>query len=246
MIIPAFDFINGEAVRLYQGDYSNKKKYDINLQCHLEEYKTQGVQIIHLVDLDGAKNSEEKQVKLFKKILSYTTIPVQVGGGIRSEKDINMFLNLGVKKVVIGSSIIKNKIEVKKWLKIYGSDVIVLALDININKDNKKEIYINGWQKKSKITLEEIVEYFSPDGLKHVLCTDISKDGTLLGPNIKLYREISNSFKHIQFQASGGVGTLEDILSLRKTGIKSVIIGRSLLEKKFTIEEALKCWQNES
>jgi phosphoribosylformimino-5-aminoimidazole carboxamide ribotide isomerase len=99
-------------------------------------------------------------------------------------------------------------------------------------------------KKKTNITLEEIIEYFIPSGLKHVLCTDISKDGTLSGPNIELYKEISNSFKKIQFQASGGVGTLEDIISLKKTGVKSVIIGRSLLEKKFRVEEALKCWLN--
>ena len=246
MIIPAFDLINGKAVRLYQGDYFRQRNYNINLYSSLEEYKSKGVKIIHLVDLDGAKNSENKQIELFKKILSYSTIPIQIGGGIRSTKDIDMLFDLGAKKIVIGSSIIKNKIEVKKWLKVYGSDSIVLALDININSNNTKEIYINGWQKCTKITLEEIIEYFEPNGLKHVLCTDISKDGTLLGPNIQLYKEIANSFKDIEFQASGGIGKLQDIISLKKTGVKSIIIGRSLLEKKFTIEEALKCWQKES
>lgn len=222
------------------------KKYDVNLKRYLEEYKLKGVKIIHLVDLDGARNSKNRQLKLFKNILSYTTIPLQIGGGIRSVEDINMFLDLGAKRIVIGSSIINNKVEVKKWLKIYGSDAIVLALDVNIDSYNNKVICINGWREKSKITLEQIIEYFSPYGLKHVLCTDISKDGTLLGPNIELYKEISNSFQHIKFQASGGIGTLQDIISLRKTKITSVIIGRSLLEKKFRIEEALKCWQNGS
>ncbi|QCI20259.1 1-(5-phosphoribosyl)-5-[(5-phosphoribosylamino)methylideneamino]imidazole-4-carboxamide isomerase [Buchnera aphidicola (Brachycaudus cardui)] len=245
MIIPAFDFINGEAVRLYQGDYSNKKKYNINLQCCLEEYKYKGVKNIHLVDLDGAKNSQNRQLELFKNILSYTNIPIQIGGGIRTTEDINILLDLGVKKVVIGSAVIQNKIQVKQWLKQYGADKIVLALDIHIDSDNKKEVYIHGWKKKTKITLEEIIEYFSPSGLQHVLCTDISKDGTLLGPNIKLYQELSNSFKKIKFQASGGVGTLQDVISLNNTGIHSVIIGRSLLEKKIKIEEALECWQNE-
>ncbi|QCO70681.1 1-(5-phosphoribosyl)-5-[(5-phosphoribosylamino)methylideneamino]imidazole-4-carboxamide isomerase [Buchnera aphidicola] len=245
MIIPAFDLIDGRAVRLYQGDYLNKKNYDINLPCCLEEYKSKGIKIIHLVDLDGAKNSENRQIELFEKILSNTTVSIQIGGGIRTTKDISTLLDLGVKRVVIGSSVIHNKNKVKKWLKMYGSESIVLALDIKIN-NNKKEIYIDGWQKRTNFILEEIIEYFLPSGLKHILCTDISKDGTLLGPNFNLYKEITNSFKSIHFQASGGIATLKDIISLKKTGIKSVIIGRSLLEKKFTIEEAFKCWQSES
>lgn len=245
MIIPAFDLINGKAVRLYQGNYLNQKNYDINLYDYLDYYKEKGIKIIHLVDLDGAKNTNNRQLSLFKKILSYSTIPIQIGGGIRSNKDIDMFFSIGVKRVVIGSSAIEDKYAVRKWLKIYGSDSIVLALDIKINKNNDKEISINGWQKQTKITLEKIIEYFLETGLKHVLCTDISKDGTLSGPNIPLYQEITNTFKEIEFQASGGVGSLKDITALKKTGIKSVIIGRSLLENKFTIEEALKCWPNE-
>lgn len=245
MIIPAFDLINGKAVRLYQGNYLNQKNYDINLSCYFEEYKSKGIRIVHLVDLDGAKNSKNRQVELFKKILSDASISIQIGGGIRTTKDISTLIQLGVERVVIGSSVILYKDKVKKWLKIYGPDAIVLALDVHIDSNNKKEIYINGWQKKTNFLLEEIIEYFLPSGLKHVLCTDISKDGTLLGPNITLYKEISSSFKNIHFQASGGVGTLQDIISLKKTGIKSIIIGRSLLEKKFTIEEAFQCWRSE-
>ncbi|QIQ41715.1 MAG: 1-(5-phosphoribosyl)-5-[(5-phosphoribosylamino)methylideneamino]imidazole-4-carboxamide isomerase [Buchnera aphidicola (Microlophium carnosum)] len=246
MIIPAFDLIDGRAVRLYQGNYLNKKNYDINLLSHLEEYKLKNVKIVHLVDLDGAKDSNNRQIALLKKVLSCTAIPIQIGGGVRTTKDISTLLSLGAKRVVIGSSVIDNTNKVKEWLKIYGSDSIVLALDVNINSHNEKEIYINGWQKRTNLMLEEVIEYFLPSGLKHVLCTDISKDGTLLGPNFNLYKEITNSFKSIHFQASGGVSTLQDIISLKQTGIKSIIIGRSLLEKKFTIEEVLKCWQSES
>ncbi|QCI19687.1 MAG: 1-(5-phosphoribosyl)-5-[(5-phosphoribosylamino)methylideneamino]imidazole-4-carboxamide isomerase [Buchnera aphidicola (Brevicoryne brassicae)] len=245
MIIPAFDLIDGKAVRLYQGNYCHQKNYDINLYESLEQYALKGVKLIHLVDLDGAKNSKNRQLELLKKILSYTNIPIQIGGGIRNAKDIEILLNLGAKRVVIGSSAIINKDEVKEWLNNYGSDAIVLALDIHITNNSKKEIYINGWQKKTNYSLEEIIQYFFSSQLKHVLCTDISKDGTLLGPNIKLYLEIVKSFKDIEFQASGGVSALQDIISLKKTGVQNVIVGRSLLEKKFTIEEALQCWQNE-
>ncbi|QIE01859.1 1-(5-phosphoribosyl)-5-[(5-phosphoribosylamino)methylideneamino]imidazole-4-carboxamide isomerase [Buchnera aphidicola] len=245
MIIPAFDIINNQVVRLYQGNYLNQKKYNINLINYLTEYKSKGVKIVHLVDLDGAKDQKNRQIKLFHQILSSTNISIQIGGGIRTNKDINELLTLGVKRVVIGSSCIQNKEKIKEWLEIYGPDAIVLALDIQINSKYRKEIYINGWIKKTNFILEEIIEYFLPSGLKHVLCTDISKDGTLLGPNIQLYQEISNNFQTISFQASGGISTSKDIIELRKTGVKSVIIGRSLLERKFTIEEALKCWQND-
>lgn len=245
MIIPAFDLINGQAVRLYQGNYSRQKNYDINLYDSLQLYKLDGAEMIHLVDLDGAKDKKNRQIELLKRILSYQIIPIQIGGGVRTTEDISFFLNLGAKRVVIGSSIIENKEEVKKWLNIYGSDSIVLALDVNVSADFKKEICINGWQIKTKINLEEIMEYFSNSGLKHVLCTDISKDGTFLGPNITLYKEISNMFQNIDFQASGGVGSLKDIIDLKKTNVKSVIIGRSFLEKKFTVKEAIECWQNE-
>ncbi|QCI21424.1 1-(5-phosphoribosyl)-5-[(5-phosphoribosylamino)methylideneamino]imidazole-4-carboxamide isomerase [Buchnera aphidicola (Hyadaphis tataricae)] len=245
MIIPAFDLINGKPVRLYQGNYLNQKDYNVNLRECLEEYKLKGIKIVHLVDLDGAKNSKNRQLNLLKKILSYGIIPIQIGGGIRNIEDIQNLLDCGATRVIIGSCAIKNKIQVKKWLDIYGPDRIVLALDVHIN-NNKKEIHINGWQKKTNYFLEDIIEYFSSSQLKHVLCTDISKDGTLSGPNFKLYQDLVKNFKNIKFQASGGVSVLNDIVSLKKTGVHNVIIGRSLLEKKFTIEDALKCWQNES
>lgn len=244
MIIPAFDFLEGKAVRLYQGNYFDKKFYNIDLFQHLIDYYNKGVKIIHLVDLNGAKNSKNRQLKLFKDIISNTKIPIQIGGGIRTEKDINTLFELGFKRVVIGSSSVINKTEVKKWLKIYGSNKIVLALDINII-NNHKRISIHGWSKETNLTLEEIIDFFSTENLKHVLCTDISKDGTLSGPNILLYKEIVKKFKYIQFQASGGVSSISDIVSLKNTGVHSVIIGRSLLEKRFTIQEALECWRKE-
>ncbi|QCI24208.1 1-(5-phosphoribosyl)-5-[(5-phosphoribosylamino)methylideneamino]imidazole-4-carboxamide isomerase [Buchnera aphidicola (Muscaphis stroyani)] len=245
MIIPSFDLINGQLVRLYQGNYSKKKYYSMNLYDCLKDYKFNEVKYVHLVDLDGAQNRKKRQIKLFKKILSYSPISIQIGGGIQTEEDINDFLEAGAKRVVIGSAAVKNKKEVARWLKNYGPDSIILALDIYINDKNEKKILINGWQQKTSVSLEEMIKYFLSNGLKHVLCTDISKDGTLSGPNINLYSEITNTFKNIKFQASGGVGSLNDIINLKLSGVESVIIGRSLLEKKFTIQEALKCWQKE-
>ncbi|CAL4319041.1 1-(5-phosphoribosyl)-5-[(5-phosphoribosylamino)methylideneamino]imidazole-4-carboxamide isomerase [Buchnera aphidicola] len=244
MIIPAFDIINHQVVRLYQGNYCKKTCYDIDLYNYLNEYHKKGVKIIHLVDLDGAQNSSKRQLQFFKDIISYKIISLQIGGGIRTEEDINTLLMLGAKRVVIGSVAIEKKNIVKKWLNTYGADSIVLALDVHVNKDNHKKIAINGWQKTTDISLEEILNFFSDTGLKHVLCTDISRDGTLSGPNIKLYQEICQNFNNIHFQASGGISTYHDISLLKNIGVKSIIIGRSLLEGQITIQEALKCWQN--
>ncbi|QFQ31953.1 1-(5-phosphoribosyl)-5-[(5-phosphoribosylamino)methylideneamino]imidazole-4-carboxamide isomerase [Buchnera aphidicola] len=245
MIIPSFDFLEGKVVRLYQGNYLNKTFYNIDLYQHLRNLKEKGVKIVHLVDLNGAKKIEDRQFRLFQNIILSTNMRIQIGGGIRTENDINMLFDLGCARVVIGSSAIKNKFEVRRWLKVYGSDKIVLALDVNVI-NNKKKISINGWVKETNYTLEDTIDFFSSESLTHVLCTDISKDGTLSGPNIMLYKEIVKKFKHIKFQASGGVSNLFDVVALKKSGVDSIIIGRSLLEKRFTIEEALKCWQNVS
>ncbi|CAL4319256.1 1-(5-phosphoribosyl)-5-[(5-phosphoribosylamino)methylideneamino] imidazole-4-carboxamide isomerase [Buchnera aphidicola (Protaphis terricola)] len=243
MIIPAFDFFEGKIVRLYKGNYLNIKYYNINLNELLLNYERQGVKFLHIVDLSGTKDVKKRQLELFKNIISYTNISIQIGGGIRTEEDINILLELGFKRIVIGSSVITNQNTVKKWLKKYGPNKIVLALDINI-KNSIKKISINGWLKETNFTLEEIIDLFSSENLKYVLCTDISKDGTLLGPNFLLYKEIVKKFRHIKFQASGGISNLSDVLSLKKIGVNNIIIGRSLLEKKFTIGEALECWQN--
>ncbi|CAL4042332.1 1-(5-phosphoribosyl)-5-[(5-phosphoribosylamino)methylideneamino]imidazole-4-carboxamide isomerase [Buchnera aphidicola] len=244
MIIPAIDLMDGKVVRLYQGDYSKKKYYNDDIYTRLCNYNIHAVKMIHIVDLDGAKNPNNRQIQLFKEILSKVDIPLQIGGGIRKEKDIETLFQAGTKRVVISSSAIINQKEVKRWFNIYGGNAIVLALDVLINKKKEKEILINGWKDHSKFILEYIINEFSEVGLKHVLCTDISKDGTLLGPNFILYKEISKLFPHIKFQSSGGVGSLNDISRLKSCGIHDVIIGRSLLEKKFSILEAVQCWQN--
>ncbi|WP_343192248.1 1-(5-phosphoribosyl)-5-[(5-phosphoribosylamino)methylideneamino]imidazole-4-carboxamide isomerase [Buchnera aphidicola] len=244
MIIPAIDLINGQIVRLYQGNFSEKKIYSNDIHAKIKDYYSQGAQIIHIVDLDGAKDPTIKQIKLYKSILSKIDVYTQIGGGIRTEKDIETLFEIGAKRVVISSVAISNCTEVKKWFKNYGGNAIVLALDVLINANNCKEILINGWQENSQLSVENVIKKFSEYGLKYVLCTDISKDGTLLGPNFVLYKELTQLFPHICFQSSGGVSSLEDIVRLKSCGIKDIIIGRSLLENRFTLLEAISCYQN--
>lgn len=245
MIIPAIDLLNKKIVRLYKGQYNNKINYHENTIDLIKKYKKQGAKIIHLIDLSGARNPKNKQLNILKEIILSSSIPIQIGGGIRNKENIKYFFNLGVKKIIIGSLAIQNPKMVTKWIKYYGNKKIILALDIIKDNNHLKKIMIYGWGTITKINLENIIEYFLPTGLKNILCTDINCDGTLKGPNIKLYMEITKKYPQINFQASGGVGSIKDILNLKKTSVSSIIIGRSLLEKKFTLREAIQCWQKE-
>jgi phosphoribosylformimino-5-aminoimidazole carboxamide ribotide isomerase len=243
MIIPALDLIEGKVVRLHQGDYGQQRDYGSDPLPRLQDYEAQGAEVLHLVDLTGAKDPAARQIPLLTTLLAGVNVPVQVGGGIRTRDDVEALLNAGATRVVVGSTAVKDPEEVKSWFKQYGPEAIVLALDVRIDANNRKEVAISGWQETAGVTLEEVIEQFLPVGLKHVLCTDISRDGTLSGSNVELYREVSARFPTIAFQSSGGIGSLDDVAALNGCGAKGVIVGRALLEGKFTVAEAISCWQ---
>lgn len=244
MIIPALDLIDGKVVRLHQGDYGQQRDYGNDPLPRLQDYQQQGGEVLHLVDLTGAKDPAARQIPLLRKLLAGVSVPVQVGGGIRSEDDVAALIEAGASRVVIGSTVVRQPDVVKQWFTRFGADALVLALDVRIAADGSKNIAVSGWQEDSGVTLEQIVDAFLPYGLKHVLCTDISRDGTLSGSNVALYQEVCARYPQVAFQSSGGIGSLEDIAALRGTGVKGVIVGRALLEGKFTVKEAIACWQN--
>ena len=244
MIIPALDLIDGKVVRLHQGDYGQQRDYGNDPLPRLRDYQQQGGEVLHLVDLTGAKDPAARQIPLLRKLLAGVSVPVQVGGGIRSEDDVAALLEAGAARVVIGSTAVRQPDVVKQWFTRFGADALVLALDVRIAADGSKNIAVSGWQEDSGVTLEQIVDAFLPYGLKHVLCTDISRDGTLSGSNVALYQEVCARYPQVAFQSSGGIGSLEDIAALRGSGVKGVIVGRALLEGKFTVKEAIACWQN--
>lgn len=244
MIIPALDLIDGNVVRLHQGDYGQQRDYGNDPLPRLQDYQQQGGQVLHLVDLTGAKDPAARQIPLLRKLLAGISVPVQVGGGIRSAEDVAALIEAGASRVVVGSTAVRQPEEVKQWFQRFGADALVLALDVRIAADGSKNIAVSGWQEDSGVTLEQIVDEFLPYGLKHVLCTDISRDGTLSGSNVALYQEICARYPQVAFQSSGGIGSLEDIAALRSSGVKGVIVGRALLEGKFTVKEAIACWQN--
>ena len=245
MIIPAIDLIDGCVVRLHQGNYGARRDYGEDPLVRLQRYQASGAQLLHIVDLTGAKDPKARQIPLLRELLGSLSIPVQTGGGIRSADDVRSLLDAGAARVVVGSAAVKRTDEVAGWMKTFGADKLVLALDVRINKAGNAEVAVSGWQENSGVLMDDLIRAFEPSGLRYVLTTDISKDGTLAGPNTALYAKLAQTFPNIDFQTSGGIGSLDDIRAVSHTGAAGVIVGRALLEGKFTLEEAIECWPNE-
>lgn len=244
MIIPAIDLIEGKVVRLFQGDYAQRTQYEIDPIDVVKDYAAQGAKLLHIVDLTGAKEPTKRQIPLIKNMVATGLMRFQAGGGIRSKQDLVDLLDAGVERVVIGSMAVSQQDKVANWFKEFGADKIVLALDINIDQSGNKFVATHGWQEDSGQSIESLIAHYQKVGLKHVLCTDISKDGTLQGANNDLYKELVAAYPNIQWQASGGIGSLQDIRNLLPTEVQGVILGRALLEGKFTLGEAISCWQD--
>jgi phosphoribosylformimino-5-aminoimidazole carboxamide ribotide isomerase len=249
MIIPAIDLIDGQVVRLYQGDYDKQTTFDLSPLAQLQSYQAQGAKLLHIVDLTGAKDPNKRQTKLISELVAGLDVDIQVGGGIRTEQQVIELLSIGVKRVVIGSLAVKEPELVKSWLNKYGSDAICLALDVNISDSGEKIVAVSGWQSGGGKTLESLVAEFERPGskqtaLKHALVTDISRDGTLTGANTHLYTELAAKYPDILWQASGGIATLDDVSAVRDSKASGIIIGKALLINNFNVKEAIQCWPN--
>ncbi|WP_413111356.1 1-(5-phosphoribosyl)-5-[(5-phosphoribosylamino)methylideneamino]imidazole-4-carboxamide isomerase [Thaumasiovibrio sp. DFM-14] len=242
MIIPALDLIDGQVVRLYQGDYGQVTEYPVNPAEQFARYHQAGANWLHLVDLTGAKDTTARQLDLIASLLASTPANIQIGGGVRTEDDVKNLLNAGAERVVIGSTAVKHPDLVKGWIQQYGAEHIVLALDVNIDEQGNRNVAIAGWQKDSGVSIESLLDDYLTVGLRHVLCTDISRDGTLSGSNVDLYRDLCAQYPQVLFQSSGGIGSLNDIAALKGSGVAGVIVGRALLDEKFTAEQAFACW----
>ncbi len=236
IIYPAIDLIGGKCVRLYKGDFKQQTTYDASPVEIAQDYKKEGAKWLHLVDLDGARDPKKRQIELISEIIKTSGLLVQTGGGIRSMEDVEALLNAGADRVVIGSLAVKDPFIMKEILRRFGADKICLAADV-MSQNSQYMIAICGWQDKSTVTLNEFIEKYLDLGLKHILCTDISCDGTMKGCNTQLYKNIQKSFPQIHVQASGGVSSLDDLKPLNTAG---VIIGKALYEGAFTLKQALE------
>jgi phosphoribosylformimino-5-aminoimidazole carboxamide ribotide isomerase len=234
-IIPAIDLIDGKCVRLTKGDYAQKKVYNENPIEVAKEFEANGIKYLHLVDLDGAKSSGIVNWKVLNQISSQTKLQIDFGGGIKSDKDLEIAFENGANQLNIGSLAVKNKELFVNWLQKYGNEKIILSADV-INE----EIAISGWQENSGINLFNFLDDYLKQGIKHVVCTDVSKDGTLQGTAIDLYNKILKQFPDIKLIASGGISNIEDVEELSKTTVSGVIIGKAIYESKISLKDLHK------
>ena len=229
-IIPAIDIIDGKLVRLTQGDYSRSKSYSDNPVEIAKGFVDSGIEYLHLVDLDGARAGEVVNIEVLENICSQTTLKVDFGGGVKTSEQLKRVLDAGAVQVTGGSIAVKNPDEFQSWLDTYGSEKIILGCDA---KDGK--IAVSGWQESSEITIEGLINSFQ--GVSNVICTDISQDGTLEGPNLELYTQLVASFPKLNVIASGGVGSQDDLLALKETGVEGVILGKAIYEGKVDLSK---------
>lgn len=229
-IIPAIDIIGGKCVRLTKGDYNTKKIYNENPLEVAKTFEDNGIQFLHLVDLDGAQSNQIINYKTLNQITSKTNLKVDFGGGIKSDKDIQIAFDNGAYKITGGSIAAKNPALFLSWLNHYGNDKIILGADCK-----NRMIATNGWQESSSLDVLDFIQNYEQKGLTEVICTDISKDGMLEGPSISLYKEILSKSK-VHLIASGGVSSVQDLTKLKQIGCHGAIIGKAIYEGKISLK----------
>ncbi len=236
-IVPAIDMIEGRCVRLSQGDFNKSKEYDASPLEMAKRYEDVGVRRLHLVDLDGARAGIPQNLRNLEQIASATSLDVEWGGGVRSRESIPSVLNAGAAGVICGSLALQEPRLFSAFLKEYGEERIILGADISGGK-----IATKGWLELSSSTIEEVIELFLKDGLKRVICTDISKDGMLQGPAVELYSALMELFPTMHLTASGGVGSMADLENLEAAGVPAAIVGKAIFEERITLKE-IERWQ---
>lgn len=236
-LIPAIDLKEGRCVRLFQGDFAAETVYAEDPEVILDRYVSLGATRIHVVDLDGARDGALANRAAILKLASRKGLSLQVGGGLRTFDRVRHLLDAGIDRAVIGSVAVTTPAVVNRWFDTLGPDRLVLAFDIRMDSTDTPRLTTHGWVEQSETSLWSAVESFLPAGLRHVLCTDIARDGALTGPNTDLYREAVKRFPQIKWQASGGVASAADLHALRACGVAAAISGKALLENRISLEE---------
>ena len=243
-VIPAIDLQAGKCVRLFKGDFAEVTEYSNDPAAVARRFAELQTADLHIVDLDGARSGSQQNREVIAEIVAATNMAVQVGGGIRERAVITDWLALGVARCVVGSLAVTEPDTVKSWLTQFGGDRIVLALDVNVGVDGAALITTHGWTRPSNTTIYECIEDYADLGLQHVLCTDVSRDGALAGPNLELYTDILRRFPDLQLQASGGVRHIQDLEQLRARHVPAAITGRALLDGRLTAAEVASFQQD--
>lgn len=230
-IIPAIDVIDGKCVRLTQGDYAQKKVYNEDPVAVAKMFEAVGIQYLHVVDLDGAKQGKITNYKVLEAIASQTTLSVDFGGGLKTDDDIAIAFNSGAAQVTAGSIAVKQPETVYRWLEKYGTDKIILGADCR-----NRFVATNGWQQESNLDVLDFIKGYQHKGITSVICTDISKDGMLLGPSFELYKELLEETK-IGLIASGGISSIDDVIRLKELGCSGAIIGKAIYEGNISLTQ---------
>jgi phosphoribosylformimino-5-aminoimidazole carboxamide ribotide isomerase len=246
LLIPSIDLRGGRCVRLRNGDFATEMSYQLEPAALMRRYQILGARWLHVVDLDGAKDGVAVNAPIIASLARYRALNLQVGGGVRSAGVIEGLLGAGVARVVIGSAAVQRPADVCTWLKTFGPERICVAFDIKMAPQGEPQVHIHGWTVNSAFSLWNAIEAFREGSLRHVLCTDIGRDGTLRGPNFDLYRECFRRFPLLSWQASGGIRSAEDLAGLSRTGVAASISGTALIEERIPAEELGSFWREES
>jgi len=239
-LYPAIDVREGRVVRLHQGDYERETRYaplPIDLAA---QYADDGASWLHLVDLDAAREGGYALRSLVREVVARTGLNVQTGGGVRSEDDVASILDAGAQRVVVGSLAVRETDRVLRWIERFGADRITVALDARQDASGAWRLPTAGWTQDSDVEFDALVRRFADGGLRHLLCTDIARDGMLAGPNLSLYRHLTNLAPQLNLQASGGVRDIDDIDGAREAGCAGAVLGKALIEGRFALDEALR------
>ena len=242
-IIPAIDIIDGKCVRLTKGDYNTKKIYNENPLEVAKEFEANGIEYLHVVDLDGAKSNRIINYKVLEQIASKTNLKIDFGGGLKSDKDLEIAFNSGTNQITGGSIAVKNRPVFEGWISTYGAQKIILGADFYPDNSGGK-IATNGWQEESSLELIPFIKDYQQKGIQYVICTDISKDGMLQGPSFDVYNQIlkesaiSNGVENsLKLIASGGISSFEELPRLAENGCEGVIIGKAIYENKISLKQ---------
>jgi phosphoribosylformimino-5-aminoimidazole carboxamide ribotide isomerase len=234
-IIPAIDIIEGKCVRLTHGDYNQKKIYnEVPLEV-ARRFEDAGLQRLHLVDLDGAKAGSVKNWKVLETLASKTSLIIDFGGGIKTEKDVQIVFECGSAFATVGSIAVKDPELFNNWLHKFGAQKFLLGADV---RDEK--LTISGWTEKTDIWIYDFIQDYIEHGVQQIFCTDVSKDGALEGPSFELYKNVIAKFPKLHFIASGGVSNIEDVYGLQDIGCSGVIIGKAIYENRISLEDLKK------
>ena len=239
-IIPAIDLLDGGCVRLKHGDFNERQNYAADPVELAGEYAAQGARWLHVVDLAASRDGSSADIKPLLRLLRKSPQSVQTGGGVRDETDLQLRLDHGADRVVVGSICVTQPERFADWLSEIGPDRMVAALDVEIDDSGVPWPRTHGWTHCSARSLWQLLDYLAGKGLRHLLCTDIGRDGAMTGPNLELYREVVSRYPDLSVQASGGVSGLADLEQVAQTGVDAVITGKALLEGCFTVAEAME------